>query len=123
MANLTGIICARDAADIPLSTLTKHVIYLTSETHFCIEKNLKIAGLRYCLIRLILTDSDCHMKIEVLRKTIIDDEKLGLIPFLVIGTAGTTNAGAIDDLDAMADICQHHNIWFHVDAALGVFIN
>ena len=40
-------------------------------------------------------------------------------PFLLIGTAGTTNAGAIDDLDKLSDICQKHDIWFHIDAAFG----
>ena len=77
IANLTGIICARDAANIPLEDLPKHVVYLTDETHHVILKNLKIIGLDHCIQRLIPTDDNFRMNTEILRETILNDEAAG----------------------------------------------
>jgi len=54
-----------------------------------------------------------------LKNAIAADRKAGLQPFLVIGTAGTVDIGAYDDLKAIAEVCRAENIWFHVDGAFG----
>ena len=59
------------------------------------------------------------VNIPPLKQQIEADIQAGLQPFMIVGTAGTTGAGAIDDLGAIANICQMHQLWFHVDAAYG----
>jgi glutamate/tyrosine decarboxylase-like PLP-dependent enzyme len=58
-----------------------------------------------------------------LRDMIIADRSAGLLPFCIIGNAGTINTGAVDDLNALADVCASHNLWFHVDGAIGALVS
>lgn len=51
------------------------------------------------------------------------DQRAGLIPFMIIASAGTTDTGSVDPLDMIADICEQYNIWFHIDGAYGGFFN
>jgi glutamate/tyrosine decarboxylase-like PLP-dependent enzyme len=64
-------------------------------------------------------DADFRIRLDALRDTIAGDRLAGCRPICVIGTAGTVNSGATDDLDALADLCAEEELWFHVDGAFG----
>jgi glutamate/tyrosine decarboxylase-like PLP-dependent enzyme len=94
-------------------------IYLTEETHHSFSKIAHLAGLGRNALRLIATDSDLKMDLAELAKRIDDDRSNGFLPFLVVGTGGTTAAGVIDPLPELGRLCRDRNLWFHVDAAWG----
>lgn len=121
IANLTGIIAARDHKELKARDFERAVIYLTDETHHCVQKALRLAGMGEAVIRYVPMDEQFSMRPEALDAIINEDLRIGLIPFLLIGSAGTTNTGAIDPLDNLAGIAANHQIWFHVDAAYGGF--
>ena len=73
------------------------------------------------IIRYIPVDNQFRMLVADLKRQVLEDKASGLMPFMVVGSAGTTDVGAIDPLDEIGLIAQEHNIWFHVDAAYGGF--
>jgi glutamate/tyrosine decarboxylase-like PLP-dependent enzyme len=121
IANLTGIIVARDYKELKARDYDKAVIYLTAETHHCVQKALRLAGMGESIIRYVAMDEQFCMKPEALELAIEQDLAFGFIPFLLIGSAGTTNTGAIDPLERLAEIASRYKLWFHVDAAYGGF--
>jgi glutamate/tyrosine decarboxylase-like PLP-dependent enzyme len=94
-------------------------IYLTREAHDSFNKIAHITGLGRRALRFVSTDRDLRMDVEDLERRIADDRRNGLAPFMVVGTAGTTAAGAIDPLTALARFCRRERLWLHVDAAWG----
>lgn len=126
MANLIAVIVAREAA-LGNPTDGRRVAagarqltaYTSTEVHGCMGKDVEIAGLGSEALRLIPVDSRNHIALDALAEAIHRDRQAGLTPFLVVGTAGSVNTGAIDDLAALADLCQREKLWFHVDGALG----
>lgn len=121
MANLIAIVTARESRQIKPEEIPSLCIYLTDQVHHCVHKAIRISGLGFAHIRIIPVDLDFKMNSDALKHQIRADLDMGLKPFMVVGTAGTTDTGAIDPLNALADICQEHKIWFHVDAAYGGF--
>ncbi|MBL6447390.1 aminotransferase class V-fold PLP-dependent enzyme [Fulvivirga sp. 29W222] len=121
IANLTAIVAARDTADIRAHNISRHVIYLSKQAHHCINKAIHIAGLKECQVRHISLNDRFKMDMDALKETIAFDIKNGLKPWLLVGSAGTTDTGAIDPLNDMAQIAQKHEMWFHIDAAYGGF--
>jgi glutamate/tyrosine decarboxylase-like PLP-dependent enzyme len=121
IANLVGIVAARDAHNIGAEEVRRAAIYLTAQAHHSIDKAIRIAGLRDAKIRYINLDSSYRMIPAELEEQILADKKAGIRPFLVIASAGTTDTGAIDPLDEIAHISQKHGTWHHVDAAYGGF--
>jgi aromatic-L-amino-acid decarboxylase len=121
IANLIAITTARDSHGVVGEKVEKAVIYLTRQVHHCVQKALRIAGLGTSVIRYIPMDDRFRMDADALRRQVDRDLSEGLYPFLVVGSAGTTDTGSIDPLDAIADISEEHGIWFHVDAAYGGF--
>jgi len=126
MANLVAIIVARDArlgADVRRTGVSqqtqKLTAYASKAVHGCVGRALDFAGLGSDALRLIPVDSRRRMDMEVLAKTIAADREAGCTPFLVVGTAGTVDTGAIDDLKAIASLCAEQQLWFHVDGAFG----
>ncbi len=93
--------------------------YTSKAAHGCIAKALDMAGFGSAALRTIATDKLHRIDTAALRAVIDADRAQGLLPFLVVGTAGTVDAGAIDDLGALADICAQENLTFHVDGAFG----
>jgi aromatic-L-amino-acid/L-tryptophan decarboxylase len=93
--------------------------YTSQEAHGSIERALEIAGIGSAFLRRLPVDSSRRMNVEALRAAIAADRAAGLLPFLVVGSAGTVNTGAIDDLDALAELCASEDLWFHVDGAFG----
>lgn len=121
VASLIAITTARDAMNIHSKIIDSSVVYMTKQLHVCIQKALNIAGLREVIIRYIPMDNQCRMNVEALKKQIVADKKEGLRPFLLVGSAGTTNTGAIDPLEKLGAIAAEHQLWYHIDAAYGGF--
>ncbi|HEY8003908.1 MAG TPA: pyridoxal-dependent decarboxylase [Phenylobacterium sp.] len=95
------------------------VAYASKAVHACVPRALDMAGIGADGLRLIAVDADHRMDLEALRTAIATDRALGLTPFLVVGTAGTVDVGAVDDLHGLADIAAAEGVSFHVDGALG----
>ena len=121
IANLIAIVTARDAKGITSEKVNEACIYLTKQAHHSVHKAIRIAGLREVNLREIEVDDNFKMDISELNEQVVKDLEKGLIPFLIIGSAGTTDTGAIDPLESMAKTCNKHKLWFHVDAAYGGF--
>jgi glutamate/tyrosine decarboxylase-like PLP-dependent enzyme len=94
-------------------------IYLTDEAHHGFNKIAHLTGLGRRCLRLITTDHQLRMNIEELSRRVTEDLRNGFLPFMVIGTVGTTAAGAIDPLPEIAHFCLNAGLWFHADAAWG----
>lgn len=121
MANLVAITAARDAHGLRGADFANVVVYLTTQAHHCIAKALRIAGLGEAHVRLVPVDGRYRMLPDALAATIASDRASGLRPWLVAATAGSTDTGAVDPLDAIADVARREGCWFHVDAAYGGF--
>lgn len=121
IAHLIAITAAREAIQLKAKDYHRAVIYVSSQTHHSVLKALAIAGMREAKIRYLAVDNAYRMQTAQLPALIEKDRSNGLIPFMIVATAGTTEVGAIDDLDTIADICEQKKVWFHVDAAYGGF--
>ncbi|MBK9107043.1 MAG: aminotransferase class V-fold PLP-dependent enzyme [Saprospiraceae bacterium] len=121
MANLIAIVTARESRQIRPEEIPSLCIYLTEQVHHCVHKAIRISGLGFAHVRTIPVNHEFKMKTNDLRQQITSDQNKGLIPFMVVGTAGTTDTGAIDPLEELAEICEENKIWFHIDAAYGGF--
>jgi glutamate/tyrosine decarboxylase-like PLP-dependent enzyme len=126
MSNLVGLAVARTAAapvDVRaagVASLPKALTFYASvEVHSCIQKALELLGHGTRALRKVPTDEQFRMRIDVLENMIAEDRRAGLQPCAVIGTAGTINTGAVDDLAEIASICHREQLWFHVDGAIG----
>jgi len=95
------------------------VLYTSAEAHHSLDKSAGLLGLGRKAIRRIPVTPDLQLNPELLENQIDEDQAAGLVPFCVAATAGTTNSGAIDDLPALAEICQRLKLWLHVDGAYG----
>lgn len=120
-ANLSAIVAARDAKGINSKNVTKSVIYYTSQAHHCIDKAIRIAGLSEGIQRVVPVNENFQMDVVALKKIMEDDLGKGLLPWLIVASAGTTDVGAIDPLNEIAVLAQKHHVWLHVDAAYGGF--
>jgi glutamate/tyrosine decarboxylase-like PLP-dependent enzyme len=121
IANLAAVVAARDASGLKARDWHRAVIYTTEHAHHCLDKAYRIAGLGECVQRVIPMDERFKMNVSALTSAIEADSREGLVPFLVVASAGTTDIGAIDPLEAIGDIARQHKLWFHVDAAYGGF--
>ena len=121
MANLTAILTARDAAGLKARDYERAVVYLTDQAHHSIAKALRIAGLGEAVLHYIPVDRWYRMLSEMLNSAVIQDQQAGLIPWLIVATAGTTDTGAVDPLEAISGVARQHQLWLHVDGAYGAF--
>ncbi|MEO8946041.1 MAG: pyridoxal-dependent decarboxylase [Gemmatimonadaceae bacterium] len=95
------------------------VFYGSAETHGWARKAAEFMGLGNRAFRRVPVGADYAIDLSTLREMVAADRAEGMIPFCVVGTAGTVNTGASDDLTALADFCVSQDIWFHVDGAFG----
>ncbi len=121
IANLIAFVTARDARQVDSLSIRRSVIYLTAQVHHCVHKAIRIGGLNEAIVRRVPMDERFRMRADVLADLVAEDVAQGLKPFLVVASAGTTDTGAIDPLNSIADVCQAHHLWLHVDAAYGGF--
>lgn len=126
MANFVGLAVAINAkaeCDVAADGLTavprKMVLYASNQTHSSVEKAVRLLGLGSNALRKIQVDDTFAIDIEVLEEAIARDRAAGLHPFCIVGNAGTTNTGAFDNLDRLADVSQREDLWLHVDGAFG----
>lgn len=98
--------------DLPLLRL-----YVSEQAHSSIEKGALTLGLGQRSVRQIPTDAEFRMDATSLARAIDEDKRAGLLPFCAVATVGTTSTSSIDPVHAIADICEQHKIWLHVDAA------
>ncbi len=119
MANLSAVVTARHAR--LGSAFLDGTYYVTDQTHGSNTKAATIAGFGERNVRIVPTDADLRMDPDALTTMIAADRAAGMRPFLAMAAAGTTNTGAIDPLDAIADVAAREGLWFHVDAAYGGF--
>ena len=96
-------------------------MYVTSQEHYSVRKAVHLAGVGEAPCRIVAVDESYWMAPESLAAHIRKDQADGLRPWLVVSTAGTTNTGAVDPLDAISDIAHAADVWHHVDAADGGF--
>ena len=94
-------------------------IYVSEEGHSSFDKAVDMLGIGKRYLRKIPVDDRFRIDPVQLEERIVADRKAGLKPICAIGIAGTTNTGAVDDLQALAEVCRKHDLWFHVDAAYG----
>ncbi|HMS51322.1 MAG TPA: aminotransferase class I/II-fold pyridoxal phosphate-dependent enzyme [Chitinophagales bacterium] len=121
ISTLIAFTAARDRHKIKNERIPKSVVYLSEQVHHSTQKALRIIGLEDIIIRCLPLDDRHRIKADLLETQIEKDILAGLYPFLVVATAGTTDTGAVDPLEAIAAIAQKYKIWFHVDAAYGGF--
>ena len=95
------------------------IAYASRAVHGCLPRAMDMAGLGAGQLRLIPTDAEGRIRLDVLAAAIAQDRAAGLTPFLLVGAAGTVDIGAIDDLAALADLAAAEDLHFHVDGALG----
>src|SRR5256712_5097217 len=95
------------------------MLYVAEEGHSCLRKAAELLGLGAASIRTIPVDADFRMSVPALRDAVTADRAAGRVPACVAASAGTVSTGAVDPLDALADICAEHGLWFHVDGAYG----
>jgi aromatic-L-amino-acid/L-tryptophan decarboxylase len=126
MANLMAVLVARTTA-LGASVRQRGVgddgarltAYTSAAAHGCITKAMDIAGFGSDALRCIEVDRTHRIDVAALRERIAADRSAGLRPFLVVGSAGTVDIGAIDDLQALSALCREQGLWFHVDGAFG----
>jgi glutamate/tyrosine decarboxylase-like PLP-dependent enzyme len=97
------------------------VVYCSEQAHSSIQKAAELLGLGSNALRQIAVDDLMKIDLRALQAAVAKDRASGLVPLAVVGVAGTTNTGAIDDLHGLADICASEKMWFHVDGAFGAW--
>lgn len=121
MANFNAIVAARERL---LGTdLRRGVLYTSTQVHHSVLKSAKLAGILPDRVRSVPVDTDFRIRVDALAAAIRDDRRGGLLPFLVVSTAGTTNTGAVDPLPAITALCRAEGLWHHLDGAYGAFFH
>jgi glutamate/tyrosine decarboxylase-like PLP-dependent enzyme len=121
IANLTGVVTAREAAELKSRDIPAASVYLTEHVHHCVDKALRVAGLHECPRRTVPMDERYRMDAARLQEMIREDRDSGLRPWLIIASAGTTDTGAVDPLPQIAEVARAENLWLHLDASYGGF--
>ncbi len=128
MANILGLAVARhvkagyDVRESGLRFGPDLAVYCSTETHSWAQRGVELLGMGNRSLRRIAVNREFQMDVKALEAAIVSDRAVGMRPIAVIGTAGTVNTGACDDLAALADLCERHALWFHVDGAFGALL-
>ncbi|HUH76838.1 MAG TPA: pyridoxal-dependent decarboxylase [Devosia sp.] len=129
MANLIALTVARnvkagiDIRELGVAAMARPLrFYASDQVHSCHRKAMEALGLGNQALRRIPSDDAMRIDIAALRAAIAEDRAAGLRPACIIGTAGTVNSGAIDDLDALAVVAAEEDLWLHVDGCIGALV-
>jgi len=127
-SNLIGLAVARHAKagfDVRSGGVwggpQRMIVYCSEESHSSIQKAVELLGLGSESLRKVPVNESLQIDLADLRTAIGEDRARGCRPICVVGVAGTTNTGAIDDLQGLADVCEAEGLWFHVDGAFGAW--
>jgi aromatic-L-amino-acid decarboxylase len=120
-ATFNAILCARER-HLGIDT-RRGVLYTSDQAHHSVLKAAKMAAVFPDRVRVITCDASYRLPVDALSEAVAADRRAGLTPFCVVSSAGTTNTGAVDPLDAVADVCSREGLWHHVDGAYGAFFN
>ena len=116
-ASVDAFVAARDAAGHP----ERATVYLSDQSHSALIRAARIVGVRPECIRLLPSDAQFRLDVDLLARTVADDRAAGFNPVAICANAGAGSTGAVDPLPAVADYCAAEGIWMHVDAAYGGF--
>src|SRR5690606_1109400 len=119
MANFSALVAARTSR-LPDDCLAG-TIYVPRHAHHSITKAARLAGFPASRVRVVDVDEELRMDLDDLAARVVSDKADGLLPFLLVASAGTTDSGTIDPLSDLAAFASDHGLWFHVDAAYGGF--
>jgi len=119
LANFSALVAAR--ADRLPENFLSGTLYTSDQAHYSVEKAARLAGFPAGAVRAVESDALFRIRIDALEREIASDRARGKTPFLLVGNAGTTNTGAVDDLAALGELARRERLWFHVDAAYGGF--
>ena len=119
LATLVALVAARH--DRLGDDFASGTVYVTAQTHRCLAKAARLAGLPAGAIRTVPTTPDLRMDPEAAAQMITRDRARGLRPFLLVASAGTTSTGAVDPIGELARLARSEGLWNHVDAAYGGF--
>jgi aromatic-L-amino-acid decarboxylase len=123
-SNLTALLAARERA-LPACRVDglggrRAAVYCSEESHHSVVRAVEVCGLGSNAVRPIPIDGRRRMRPDALEEVLSEDVAAGIVPVAVVATAGTTLTGAVDPLDEIAEICEHHDVWLHVDGAYGL---
>ncbi len=123
-SNLTALLAARERA-LPGCRVEGLggrgvAVYCSEESHHSVVRAVEVCGLGSNAVRHIPIDGRRRMRPEALEEALSEDISGGVVPVAVVATAGTTLTGAVDPLDAIADVCARHDVWLHIDGAYGL---
>jgi aromatic-L-amino-acid/L-tryptophan decarboxylase len=116
-ASLDAFVAAREAAGSP----ERATVYMSDQSHTALVRAARIVGVRAEHIRMIPSDDRYRIDLAALRRAVEEDRAAGRNPIAICANAGTTNTGAVDPIDALADLCEELGVWLHVDGAYGAF--
>jgi glutamate/tyrosine decarboxylase-like PLP-dependent enzyme len=95
------------------------MIYFSDQTHSSIERGLRILGFAQDQVRRVPSTETFEIDVAAFAASVTSDRAAGLLPFCLISNAGTTNTGAVDPLERLADVCDREGLWHHADGAFG----
>ncbi|WFP78619.1 aspartate aminotransferase family protein [Mesorhizobium sp. WSM4906] len=129
MANIIGLTVARnvkagvDVRERGVGAIPKPLrFYASDQVHSCHRKAMEALGLGNRALQRVSTDANLRIDVDALKTAIAEDRAAGFKPACIIGTAGSVNTGAIDDLQALAALAAEEDLWFHVDGCIGALI-
>jgi aromatic-L-amino-acid/L-tryptophan decarboxylase len=117
-ATLCAVVAARHRAVEAGAGLDALRAYTSTQAHSSVEKAVRVAGLAAEQLRLIDVDQGYALRPDLLRRAMDEDRSAGLVPFFACATTGTTSSLAFDPVRAVADACEAHGAWLHVDGAM-----
>jgi aromatic-L-amino-acid/L-tryptophan decarboxylase len=124
ISNVTALAAARERA-LPGSrrtgmTRARGALYCSREAHYSVVRSAELLGLGSQHVRSLAVDGQRRLRPDAVAEAIAADRAAGVTPIAVVATAGTTLTGAVDPIDALADVCEARGVWLHVDGAYGV---
>ncbi len=116
LANFSATVAARHRLG---ERFTDGTIYTSTQAHHSVMRAAMLAGFPAAQVRAIAVDARQRIRVDLLARAIAEDRASGLRPCMIVGSAGTTNTGAVDDLEGLAELAAREQVWLHVDAAYG----
>ncbi|WP_276480716.1 pyridoxal phosphate-dependent decarboxylase family protein [Paraflavitalea pollutisoli] len=125
LANITALVVARNHFQEQVrkkglqAVPAQMMMYGSAETHNCVIKGVEVIGIGSDNFRKVPVDDQYQVRVDLMRQQIREDRAAGLLPFCIVGNAGTVNTGSIDSLHELAALAREEGLWFHVDGAFG----